>query len=59
MQLSTMTKHETPSARRPTKMGTGGTIGLTSQIRKKMMEQLKLEMEDEWKPWEWVDDKVS
>jgi hypothetical protein len=41
--------------RRTTKMGTGGTIGLTSQIRARIVKSLKNEMEDVWKQWNWVE----
>jgi hypothetical protein len=36
-------------------MGTGGTIGLTSQIRARIVKSLKNEMEDVWKQWNWVE----
>ncbi|KAH8089135.1 Sin-like protein conserved region-domain-containing protein [Filobasidium floriforme] len=56
MQLASMPNlsHDSET-RRTTKMGTGGTIGLTSQIRARIVKSLKNEMEDVWKQWNWVE----
>lgn len=64
MQLATVPNHESAAAasgiaRRGSKMGTGGTIGLTSQIRAKINKALKAEHEDEWKQWAWIEGDVS
>ena len=60
MQLASLPSPSHDSeTRRTTKMGTGGTIGLTSQIRARIVKALKHEMEDVWKSWNWVDGDVS
>jgi hypothetical protein len=42
--------------RRGSKMGTGGTVGTTTQIRNKLVKALTAEAEDEWTPWKWDTD---
>jgi hypothetical protein len=49
---------EKTQTRRTTKMGTNGTIGLTSQIRTRIVTGLKKEAEDDWVRWNWVDNDV-
>jgi hypothetical protein len=42
--------------RRGSKMGTGGTVGTTTQIRNKLVKALTAEAEDDWEPWKWDTD---
>jgi hypothetical protein len=39
--------------RRGSKMGTGGTVGTTTQIRNKLVKAIAVEAADTWVPWEW------
>ncbi|GHJ87663.1 hypothetical protein NliqN6_4065 [Naganishia liquefaciens] len=47
---------DTIPLRRGSKMGTGGTVGTTTQIRNKIVKALAAEAEDTWIPWEWDTD---
>ncbi|KAJ9107882.1 hypothetical protein QFC19_002625 [Naganishia cerealis] len=49
---------ETIQLRRGSKMGTGGTVGTTTQIRNKLVKAIAVEATDTWVPWEW-DTQVS
>ncbi|KAI5453186.1 hypothetical protein NCC49_006214 [Naganishia albida] len=45
--------------RRGSKMGTGGTVGTTTQIRNKLVKALTAEAEDDWIPWKWDTDSEA
>ena len=49
---------DTIPLRRGSKMGTGGTVGTTTQIRNKIVKAIAAEAEDTWIPWQW-DTEVS
>ncbi|KAJ9102434.1 hypothetical protein QFC21_002834 [Naganishia friedmannii] len=50
---------EAIQVRRGSKMGTGGTVGTTTQIRNKLVKAIAVEAADTWVPWEWDADTDS
>ncbi|KAJ9121642.1 hypothetical protein QFC22_002262 [Naganishia vaughanmartiniae] len=48
---------EAIQVRRGSKMGTGGTVGTTTQIRNKLVKAIAVEAADTWVPWGWDSDK--
>ena len=56
VQVSLASTPEEMGVVRPaSKMGTGGTVGSTQQIRQKLVQKIQKEAEDVWQPWKWDD----